>query len=54
MRHETNSRHAFVIGPPCKSSLLSRKGRHYYCRSCNWAFLVSGSQVVVPDEEVGP
>src|SRR5271167_4567330 len=50
VRHLTNSRHAFVIGPLCDSNLSSRKARLYYCRLCKWTFLVCGSQVAVLDE----
>ena len=53
-RHYTNSRHAFVIGPLCDSNLSSRKARLYYCRLCNWTFLVCGTQVAVLDAKGNP
>ena len=54
IRHHTNSRHAFVIGPLCDSNLSSRKARLYYCRLCKWTFLVCGSHVAVLDENGEP
>jgi hypothetical protein len=54
IRRHTNPRHAFVIGPLCDSKLSSRKARLYYCRLCNWTFLVCGSQVAVLDERGEP
>src|SRR5271163_431915 len=54
VRHLTNSRHAFVIGPLCDSNLSSRKARLYYCRLCKWTFLVCGSHVAVLDENGEP
>ena len=54
IRRHTNPRHAFVIGPLCDSKLSSHKARLYYCRLCNWTFLVCGSQVAVLDERGEP
>src|SRR5665213_539483 len=51
-RHET--RHAFVIGPLCDSNLTSRKARLYYCRLCEWSFLVCGNKVAVLDARGEP
>src|SRR5258706_10727288 len=51
-RHET--RHAFVIGPLCDSTLTSRKARLYYCRLCEWRFLVCGDKVAVLDAQGEP
>jgi hypothetical protein len=51
-RHET--RHAFVIGPLCDSDLTSRKARLYYCRLCEWRFLVCGDKVAVLDARGEP
>jgi hypothetical protein len=54
IRHRTSSRHEFVIGPLCDTSLSSRKGRLYYCRLCEWRFLVCGNKVAVLDENGKP
>jgi hypothetical protein len=43
-------RHSFVIGPPGESNLFNRPARLYYCRRCNWRFLVCGNKVIVIDE----
>src|ERR1700693_5560401 len=53
-RHRLSSRHEFVIGPLCDTSLTSRKARLYYCRLCEWRFLVCGSKVAVLDEDGNP
>jgi hypothetical protein len=53
-RHRAGSRHQFVIGPLCDTNLTSRKGRLYYCRLCEWRFLVCGSKVAVLDENGNP
>jgi hypothetical protein len=47
--HRASSRHEFVIGPLCETKLSSRKARLYYCRLCDWSFLVCGSKVAVLD-----
>jgi hypothetical protein len=47
-------RHEFVIGPLCDTNLTSRKARLYYCRLCEWRFLVCGSKVAVLDENGNP
>jgi hypothetical protein len=48
------SRHEFVIGPLCDTTPSYRKGRLYYCRLCEWRFLVCGSKVAVLDEDGNP
>src|ERR1700694_6118806 len=53
-RHHVSSRHEFFIGPLCDTSLTSRKARLYYCRLCEWRFLVRGSKVAVLDEDGNP
>jgi hypothetical protein len=52
--HRANSRHVFVIGPLCDTSLSARKARIYYCRLCDWSFLVAGSKVAVLDARGEP
>jgi hypothetical protein len=52
--YRTSARHDFVIGPLCNTTLSDRKGRLYYCRLCNWSFLVCGSKVAVLDENGNP
>jgi hypothetical protein len=49
-----SSRHEFVIGPLRESNLSSQKARIYYCRLCEWSFLVCGSRVAVIDEDGQP
>jgi len=53
-RRPTDTRHAFVIGPLCKSAIFQQKARLYYCVRCKWSFLVCGGKVVVLDEDGGP
>src|SRR5216683_2711579 len=53
-RRSANARHEFVIGPLCDTSVTSRKARLYYCRLCEWRFLVCGSKVAVLDEDGNP
>ena len=43
-------KHDFVIGPPRSTYLSSKPARLYYCRRCQWSFLVCGSKVAVLDE----
>ncbi len=52
--HRNNSRHVFVIGPLCDTNLSARKARIYYCRLCDWSFLVAGSKVAVLDARGEP
>src|ERR1700733_8872225 len=52
--HRANSRHVFVIGPLCDTDLSARKARIYYCRLCDWSFLVAGSKVAVLDTRGEP
>jgi len=52
--HRANSRHVFVIGPLCDTNLSVRKARIYYCRLCDWSFLVAGSKVAVLDARGEP
>ena len=49
-----SSRHVFVIGPLCYTNLSARKARIYYCRLCDWSFLVAGSKVAVLDARGEP
>ena len=53
-RRPTDTRHAFVIGPLCKSAIFQQKARLYYCVRCKWSFLVCGGKVVVLDEDGSP
>lgn len=52
--HRANSRHVFVIGPLGDTNLSVRKARIYYCRLCDWSFLVAGSKVAVLDARGEP
>src|SRR5215472_10291790 len=53
-RRPTGTRHAFVIGPLCKSAIFQQKARLYNCVRCKWSFFVCGGKVVVLDEDGGP
>jgi len=45
----TSSHHSLVIGPMRDSPWFDKPARSYYCRSCNWSFLVGKNKVVAFD-----
>lgn len=50
---KTNLKHEFVIGQ-LRTSGNSSPGRYYYCRRCNWSFLVCGSRIAALDGDGNP
>ncbi len=48
------TRHEFVIGPLCVTSVFHKPARVYYCMRCQWSFLVLGSKVAVLDDHGRP